>query len=358
MGLIVLLGLMLAGCSQDDAEATPAEPVAITFDCFIEDDQKDTRAANGYTGIIDAENHELNYTGFGMFASQSAALMPDLMYNQKVEYTFYANGTGNGYWDYSPVKYWPADVDNVSFCAYAPYVETPDGLPEGTTGITGMSSSSAASPYIIYARAKHPEENVDLLWGYLKPSAKTTVGMKMHHALARLRVNITLDGGSAIPVTTRVLLRRVTFEGSLAKDARLSLYGHELSGGKMIPTWTDHTMEASTIMIDHNPEVTTDSYGIIAEDVRYIDGLPAVWQPDGLARGVKTNILCMGDYPSFVYLIPQTDVSLECKVDYTLIAADGTMTEGGKATALATPFTVAVLNGNTTYDLNLNLKID
>lgn len=380
-GMITMGAVLLAACSHDDdvtRVVTPGEPVAIAFDCLTEP-YENTRAANGYTGDINAENNELHYAGFGVFASTADGIMPDLMYNQEVEYVFHADGSGDGYWIYSPLKYWPADATDVSFCTYAPYVETPGVLPEGTTGIIGMSSTTATTPYIIYARAKHPEENVDLLWGYLKPGSRSIVGLTMHHALARVKLSLGITNGSTLAVGSRFLIKRIKLKGNFAKTGQLNL-NHGATGAPPVwlPNWSAQVLadkdaaddEDNVIIIDHNPEVTPASYGIIDEKGRYLPGLPNRWQPVGLPhldydpsdpdlKDNRTNLLCMGDYPSYLYLIPQADLTFTCVLDYCIISADGsTLTDYHKTTAtLETPIHITPLNGNKTYDVTLKVTI-
>lgn len=360
--MLPVAALLLAGCTQDDvalSDATPAKAVAITFACSADDDAgpSATRAANGYTGVINKENNELYYTGFGVFAAQSADGKPDLMYNQQVEYVFRPDSPIEaGYWTYTPLKYWPADISDCYLCAYAPYVDMPSSpLPSGTTGITGMSSNDDTTPYLVYTRASHPEDNVDLLWGYFKPEERAVARLQMHHALARLRLNLTLT--SDVPAGTKVLLRQVRLSGTMAQTGHLVLSGHATNAaGKLIPTWTDQTLAATTIDVYADPENHSDSYGVVAEGLRYVADLPYAWQPAGLTKNQQVNVLCMGDYPSFVYLIPQGgEFALDCTVYYTLVKSDGTTEHGLRKTD--SPATLPSLNGNTTYDLNLNISL-
>ena len=70
----------------------------------------------------------------------------------------------------------------------------------------------------------------------------------------------------------------------------------------------------------------------------------------------STNLLCMGDAPSYLYLIPQEALTLSCVVDYFIITATGVKTAYQKTLADAT--SISPLNGNTTYDLTLKLKFN
>ncbi len=104
------------------------------------------------------------------------------MWNQQVSYSASA-------WGYTPVKYWPNEVQNgtvdnnqgatstngnggnLTFFAYAPYVESDDvasGTIDGTPneGITGFSNNTTTGdPTITYVVPAAGTDIVDLLWG-------------------------------------------------------------------------------------------------------------------------------------------------------------------------------------------------
>ncbi len=381
---LILGNLLLASCSQDDEtvmKTVSTNAVAITFDCFTTEDNI-TRAANGYTGNLTTENKQLYYTGFGVFMAHNNTSAPDIMYNQLVEYVFKADGTGEGYWTYSPIKYWPAQAEGVCFYAYAPYVETPVSLPEGTTGIIGMSANNEATPYISYARAKHPEENVDLLWNCVqvtdamltdgRPTLGEPVSLQMKHALARVRISLGITNGSTLNEGEKLLVKRITLTGNFAKTGNL-----ELNHSDATPTWSSQVLadpstdpaSDKTIFIDCHPDANTDSYGIIAEGARYIEGLPVSWQPSGLPhtnydasnddlKDNKTNLLCMGDALSYLYLIPQDDLSFTCVLDFCKLTSGGDITHFSKTTnAGDTPIHITPLNGNKTYEVVLKITL-
>lgn len=387
---ILLAALLMAACQDEETvEITVSrDAVPIVFDCNL--DTESTRAANGYTGNLTQENNQLRYAGFGVFMAHDNVSAPDIMFNQQVEYNFFADGSGMGYWTYSPLKYWPAQAVGVCFYAYAPYVSKPAaGFQDNpaNTGIVGMSSNNDAKPTILYARAKHPEDNVDLLWNSLtvtqdildetadgdwRPNKNKPVKMEMHHALARVKVNLAITddaGATPLSATDKLLIGRVTFTGNFAKKGTL-----DLTSTPPTPTWMDQVLADpstdpatdKTIFIDCNPETNADSYGIITESVRYINDYPYSWQPEGVPHVVYnpnnattvTNLLCMGDVPSYLYLIPQNNLTLSCVIDYYILTASGIKTAYHKTLAEATSINIAPLDGNTTYNLTLKLKFN
>lgn len=381
---ILLSALLMAGCDDEEAVETTVsrDAIPIAFDCSIAPEA--TRATNGYTGNLTQENHQLRYAGFGVFMAHDDTSAPDIMYNQQVAYNFLADGSGKGYWTYSPVKYWPAQAVGVCFYAYAPYVSKPADSYQNdpaNTGIVGMSANSATTPAIFFARVKHPEDHVDLLWqsltvtqsmldattdGDYRPSRSKAVKMQMHHALARVKVSLGLThdaGATPLSATDKLLVERVTFTGNFAKKGTL-----DLTSTGTVPTWSDQELADpatapatdKTIFTDCDPETNADSYGIIAESARYIKDFPYSWQPAGVSHdtSTETNLLCMGDAPSYLYLIPQTALTLSCVIDYYIVTAAGTKTACHKTLAEGTSISISPLNGNTTYDLTLKLKFN
>jgi len=334
--LMIIGAMLLTGCSHDDVtiEITPSEPVAISFmptlSPTLAEGEETTRA--GQPGVMNSE--DLRTTGFGVFASLNENKTPDMMYNQEVKFTFVGDidkpdpdDPLKGYWSYQPLKYWPTGLTSTSnfyISAYAPYQNLP--IDDSGTGIIGISANNEA-PYIDYRRCEKPDEMVDLLWYYDKPSsiptatsdhAAGTQKIEMRHALARLEINVKLASN---PGTTKVLIEKITLKGEMAKEGRLHLYEQEpYPAPPAIPTefypiWDNLTYDATDHTITIKNSEDDDSYGIIDSQVRYIDGLPFDWQPAGLTTTLQ-NVLSTGDRKTYVYLIPQDKLELTVKVKY------------------------------------------
>ena len=368
--------LLIAGCSADDVvkETTSEEAIAISFSCNY-DDQEEHPTRAGHQGVMNTE--DLYATGFGVMASTTAGTdpednKPDLMYNQKVEFTFVGDMADplKGYWSYSPLKYWPTSMTNFYISAYAPYVEQPIANPGTTTGIYGISANSVP-PYVNYRRCDKPNQLVDLLWYYVEPASipaateqqpRGTLAMKMRHALARLEIKVAL---ATDPGTTKVLIEKITLTGKMAKTGRLSLSSQETAGSgvdtKYYPVWSNQVFDknGSNEDIDHTIEITNedndpDSYGIIESQVRYIPGLPYGWQPAGLST-TPQDALNTGDRKGYIYLIPQGELKLTVKVKYHKVTS-GSDVAGEKTTTALTTTVANPLKGNTTYTLNVKLS--
>ena len=382
--------ILMTGCSAEDVtkEVTPGDAVAISFSCNQEEDI--TRGA--YQGAMNIE--DLYTTGFGVFASVTAGEdpgdnKPDLMYNQEVEFTFVGDMENplKGYWSYQPVKYWPADMSHFYMSAYAPYVD-PSELNASGTGIIGLSTNTE-KPYVEYRRCDSPQSCVDLLWYYASPTkipegtasqAEGTLNMKMRHALARVAINVAL---AAPAVNTKVLVEEIRLTGKMAKTGRLHLYEQTtVTEGenpstvtKYYPVWSHQTYDKNdggeeinhTILINNkekkeNDENNTASYGIIDSQIRYIEGMPYAWQPEGLKAYTPENVednglrnaLSTGDRQTYIYLIPQGTLSLEVKVKYHKMTSGG---DDDEETTVVTPISISPFKGNKTYKLNLKLTL-
>ena len=223
LAMTALAAMLFAGCTSSD-EITTLEsikqaenaPTPVSFGTYM--GRTGTRA--GQTGIITTDGtgstqslqsgKNAGTRGFGVFAyytggtsyAVSSTATPNFMYNQQVYYNA-------SKWVYSPIKYWPnefaaGDVDTqnpdaqgatsngqITFFAYAPFVETPGS--DTDAALTGKNNASNASiavgsavkngdasgilamtknnftghPYLQYKLASLVDmsSNVDLLWG-------------------------------------------------------------------------------------------------------------------------------------------------------------------------------------------------
>ena len=225
---------LLTGCSQNDDLTAPtvvqSEQTPIEFGTYM-GRQAQTRA--GYENTSGMTNDLLQTTatsgGFGVFAYYTGTLTygqqqhgtytgesgsasniaPNFMYNQQVTYD------GSAKWVYNPIKYWPNEIQNgavdaqtgaattdythggnVSFFAYAPYVEVTqstaaniDGANPASTAIGYKSSDDdgiihlsgnnyAGDPIVTYKIPSDINQNgpfVDLLWGTLNGTSQNAV---------------------------------------------------------------------------------------------------------------------------------------------------------------------------------------
>ena len=145
--------IVLSACSKVETVDVITGSDPVTFGAYT--GISATKAVSNTTfGSINTNPLLQGSVGFGVFAyysdgatndyvdTPSSNFYPNFMYNQLVEYD-------TDHWTYNPIKYWPneynttnaigADVDKLTFFAYAPYVET-----VGDEGITEFSANNVA----------------------------------------------------------------------------------------------------------------------------------------------------------------------------------------------------------------------
>lgn len=184
MTLAAVAALVLSACAKIETE-TPVVDEPIAFGAYAGNALTKAGAAGEETTTT------LQTNGFGVFAYQttgdySASATPNFMYNTKVS---------TASWTYSPIKYWPNQIQNgntdsqpatayqadkVSFFAYAPHVAATaaTGVPTGdvTSGITALTTNATAGdPKVTYKVTNDLDNQVDLLWAVSKGAAWTNV---------------------------------------------------------------------------------------------------------------------------------------------------------------------------------------
>ncbi len=226
----LIVGLSVAACT--DKETIDGLPIgstgtpenALSFSTYMGGNLKETRA--GATGSINTEVLKGTEYGFGVFGYYTGTgtyanhritggdtkRYPNFMYNQMVKYNSALDDSYVTKWVYSPIKYWPNDIQagdvddqtfdrsldpaqgdgtnggNISFFAYAPYVEV--ASQENATSIDGFKTSTNADetgilsfsgnkfngetgyysdPYVTYRIPANSKNVVDLLWGTTNP---------------------------------------------------------------------------------------------------------------------------------------------------------------------------------------------
>lgn len=251
-----------AACTTRDfgADDHRDDPVAVSFDSYMQRPQSGTRAQQ--TGTMD--DATLQATGFGVFAlhhtdadgsngfdlaGEGASTGFNFMYNEHLTHS----GTA---WTYSPLKYWPndnadADADEgtatgslshhyVSFFAYAPYADLTSPPADGITDISAnntQSGSAAITYHTSTAQPFSPAESVDLLWAEQRDLYKTkatgegyvsgTVRLPFKHALSKLYISVqglfdhTSNDDTSVyydddidDAHSRLLIESISFAGS------------------------------------------------------------------------------------------------------------------------------------------------
>lgn len=174
-----------AACSGGGESLPAQDEKAVTFSA--KGGEAETRAA------ITTELRKIGVFGYshtGDFDDDPAMRIPDFFLNQAV-----ADLPGNGTWTYSGVrKYWPQDGRNVSFFAYAPFIDVQDSFTLYPAAI-----ANTGAPRITYTVPAGILDQIDLIYGN---SVNLTydltnngqVELEMEHALTRVDFVVKLDG--------------------------------------------------------------------------------------------------------------------------------------------------------------------
>lgn len=285
--------------------------------------------------------------GFGVFAystDQKAIkdylntdYMPNFMFNQKV-----TRPTGSTIWEYSPIKYWPNNLDAlVSFYGYAPYIpEFNDDQYINTPDNNNiLSNVKYVDPYnvrlqfgkdwfgpgIEYKVPDDPTSGIDLLWGQEKgsdvapvnkpkPAVDEKIQFVFKHALSRLHFNIQVwpdevskaDVSTAQPLAegTSIKIEKVELVGKIAKAGTLRLY--DGSWNVESGNYEDVVFEGNKL----NPVVDSIYAGLAADEIDLLKGT-------SMSGGVQ---LPDDQIDNFVMLIPNSKFFI--RITYTVTTKD------------------------------------
>ena len=240
---------LLASCAKTvNTQKNTGPGEAISFGVYTA--KPATKAVSSTTfGQINTNDLLQASAGFGVFAfySDGAAnaydagspsnFTPNFMYNQLVNYS--------GGWTYTPIKYWPneyntsdaigADVDKLTFFAYAPHVAT-----VGDEGITDFSANNATGdPTVSFKVPASKDNQIDLLYSdantknMVKPAIGTAVNFTFKHALSNLTIlpvvvvdaktTIPASSGTAVAAGTVVKINSLTLTGQFNQEGTLNL---------------------------------------------------------------------------------------------------------------------------------------
>ena len=328
--------LMLTACSSEDdiVQGGGSLPQlgasgALGFDVYTASATK----AGTPAGVMTTDKLKTAGNGFGVFAVYqdgvdyaASSKKPNFMFNEHVYFS--------GSWTYSPLKYWPnetetdpqatgisANIDKLSFFAYAPYVNltTPGNMTVNTTGSVTEPAYTEASPtsgilaitkedrsgdpLVEWKYSTNLDNNVDLLWGVapagmsyqdvtggtttataglpllnmVKPDKDQKMKFLFQHALSRIGLTVVSaidqvpagdDGGVYSNAQTRVLIKSVEVYGNFGKQGVLNLNNTAVNEAK----WIEESIDEADV--DGVALFTFDngsSNGYIAPDLRYVN---------------------------------------------------------------------------------------
>lgn len=233
--------LLLAGCAArlDPVEKQGGEtPVSFSAgSSLLRDDSPATKAEAYPAG-----------TSFGVFAYKgnmndaNTSLAPNFMYNVEVAYD------GSTY-TYSPIRFWPAVTQKLTFWAYSPYSASPVLYRAGTR--TAFISTTKGIPDIQYTADGQTDFMVsDVVKNLTKNNNPGPVVMPFNHALSKVDVTVNKDDPTS---KYTVKLKAVRFDG-IYSTAILRSSG-----------WTDHSgARGNLVLYADDPADNTDDITLTA----------------------------------------------------------------------------------------------
>ena len=353
MTLAAVAALVLSACAKIETE-TPVVDEPIAFGAYAGNALTKAGAAGEMT------TDSLKKYGFGVFAYQTtgdyaADTTANFMYNTKVS---------TASWTYSPIKYWPNQIQNgntdsqpatafqadkVSFFAYAPHVAATaaTGIPTGdvTSGITALTSNATkGDPKVTYKVSNDLDSQVDLLWAVSKGAAwtnvagttntptsgkpylnlqKPAIGTAIHfyfkHALAQLKLQAVaaynqVEAGGTAKNGVKITIKEVVLTvPGMTQTATLNLNN----------TTADTALwENASGSTDLTLTVSGDNLNAALKDG---GAVTAATQPAGVT-GTATDVIVSGKYYTLIPKAASTTVNV--KVTY-YVTTDDTDLGGG-----------------------------
>ena len=305
---------------QPTPEPQPAEPqpVAIGFRADLSDAVATTRSApDPGDGVLTTDI--LKNKGFGVYcwytgsanfttpkASRPAgATYTMLMRNQKVEYITISNDPEEGYWTYSPSKYWPLNPSELlTFRAYAPYtdyiVTDDNGMPQlpvmvdkddyhngsqhdplwGTGKHDGtLDSDDATTDNEVYGKLYNNYTYAMSGDKLASDSRDGTIDWYFHHGMAMLVFYAKLDenaSGTAEIVSITI--------GPLYNQGLLDISSPATSSSD-VPAWGDRGGNMNVTLYGHHDTETQDlnEYVINKDELKQLMPLTT---PEGQPKGL------------------------------------------------------------------------
>ena len=340
--LAAVAALVLSACAKIETEK-PVVDEPIAFGAYT----GNALTKAGTPGELTTAT--LKSSGFGVFAYQTtgdaALATPNFMYNTKV--------SGDS-WTYSPIKYWPNQIqagntdaqpatayqaDKVSFFAYAPHVAVTPGtgaIAGATEGITALTSNATSGdPKVTYKVTSDLDNQVDLCWGVVNPTAdqtwktvvtgknislakgmpflglqkpaiNTTIHFYFKHALAQINLkaqaayNLTTAGGTAQDGV------KITIE-----KVELSVPGMFETAVLNLNNTTANTAKWESATGSKKLDLTVNE-GNLNADLKDAGAKKAADQPAGVTADEK-DVIVNGKY----YTVIPTDVSTTVNVKVT-----------------------------------------
>lgn len=190
--LIPLLCTLCAGCDSEDESLMSTREIGFSTTVASSEAEPGTRAEATTDNLAEIGVFAY-FSGIDDFNNGSST--PNYLYNQSVK-------KAGGVWTYSPVRYWPAETDKVSFFAYAPHTAAVAGNTGDKIRIAKPTAFNVPGrPVISYSV---PKGELDLLLsaGVMNcTGSHGTVQFTMKHAMTKAVFKVKMEDGTSKRVT-------------------------------------------------------------------------------------------------------------------------------------------------------------
>lgn len=325
IGLAALASATIVSCQKDYVISSVPQEQPVEFSTYL--------GRNAETKGTVLNSDALKTQGFGVLAyntsendwpSQNNSYTPNFMYNQKV---FFEDGA----WKYTPIKYWPYDIDNkISFFAYAPYTNN--------NVITLSAKDATTDPTLTYSLSDIITSHKDVCFAVAQKNKVKTAGeisFNFYHALAKVGFKVQAlvdernddatgetddaDHDTELGTGTSIKLKELKLKGKFYREGTLNLatstYTAETDDGQgnktpasTNPSWTvrsgNNIETIFTIFTNAEHTVTTDLSDNLGSE--YLMIFPQEFGEGSDLANASTNKITV----SVVYEVTTTDENL------------------------------------------------
>ena len=262
--LMAMAALTIAGCSQNEVtEMNPDTNRTIGLDVYT---GVQTRGTETTTSTLKGTG-----AGFGIFAYQTSSeewskekenKTPEFMYNAHATWT---GESSSGSWGYTPLRFWPADNNKITFFAYAPYESKPEDGTNQKIILSGQSDKGA--PTITFEVNTEWKDMVDLVTDCrtaiqdqtYSEDNNGTVQFKFSHVLTKI-ANIKVKPDTDLGDDTKIFVTGLKLDPGSTTLYNKAVYKFDNN------TWEVATPDASYFsaeqdLSDFLDRETADSWG-------------------------------------------------------------------------------------------------
>lgn len=181
---VFLIGIIMVSCSSHDSGMDAGSERAISFNAATQ-----SRASETDNSTLSSIGLLGYSTASDVWSATEGSAKPNYFYDMELV----RSGSS---WSYSPLKYWPATGNYLTFFAYSPY----SGDSSVSSNLALSSQTTAGVPTLSYTIENSIDAQVDLLRAtpvYDQQRTDSPVTLDMQHALTRVDFTAVLSSDEA-----------------------------------------------------------------------------------------------------------------------------------------------------------------